>query len=83
MRMVLGEAMILGVAAAIVGTVGAIVWTHVLTLSPTVNGFIEPGIAPVVIAEGLGMTVVIGFLGGMYPAFRAARLLPTEAIRHD
>jgi putative ABC transport system permease protein len=33
--------------------------------------------------EGLIFTVAIGLLGGAYPAFRAARLLPTEAIRHE
>jgi putative ABC transport system permease protein len=81
--MVLGESLLLGLAAAILGTVGAILATHVLTLFPQVNGFIEGGIAPNVIVEGLIFTVAIGLLGGAYPAFRAARLLPTEAIRHE
>jgi putative ABC transport system permease protein len=83
MAMVLGESLLLGLAAAILGTVGAILATHVLTLFPQVNGFIEGGIAPNVIVEGLIFTVAIGLLGGAYPAFRAARLLPTEAIRHE
>jgi putative ABC transport system permease protein len=82
-RMVLWEAVMLGLAAAAVGTVGAIITTHVLAASPRVSGFIEPGIAPIVIAQGVGLTILIGLLGGAYPAFRAARLLPTEAIRHD
>ncbi len=51
-RMVLGEAVMLGVASAVVGTIGAIVATHVLAASPKVNGFIEAGIAPVVIVAG-------------------------------
>ena len=38
---------------------------------------------PRVILQGFALTVLIGILGGAYPAFRAARLLPTEAIRHD
>ena len=82
-RMVLGEAVVLGLAAAVVGTVAAVAGTYLLALSPKVNGFIEPGVAPVVVAEGLGLTALIGLLGGAYPAVRAARLLPTEAIRHD
>ena len=83
MGMVLGESVLLGLAAAVLGTIGAIAATHVLTLFPQVNGFIEGGIAPNVILQGLIFTVVIGLLGGAYPAFRAARLMPTEAIRHD
>jgi putative ABC transport system permease protein len=82
-RMVLGEAVMLGLFAAVVGTVGAFAATHLLVMSPRVAGFIEPGVAPVVIAQGLGVTALIGLLGGAYPAIRAARLLPTEAIRHD
>jgi putative ABC transport system permease protein len=82
-RMVLGEAVVLGLAAAVVGTLAAVAGTYLLSLSPKVNGFIEPGVAPVVVAEGLGLTALIGLLGGAYPAVRAARLLPTEAIRHD
>jgi putative ABC transport system permease protein len=83
MRMVLGESVLIALASAAVGTLAAIVATYLLTLSPKVNGFIEGGIMPKVILQGFGLTLLIGVLGGAYPAFRAARLLPTEAIRHD
>ena len=81
--MILGEAVLLASAAAIGGTIIAFLGMHLLTLSPKVNGFIEPELALVVILRGVGITVLIGVLGGAYPAFRAARLLPTEALRHD
>jgi putative ABC transport system permease protein len=81
--MVLGESVLLGIAAAAVGTIGAVGATYALTRFPQVNGFIEPGVSPAVAARGFGLTVLIGLLGGLYPAVRAARLLPTEAIRHD
>jgi len=81
--MVLGESVLLGLAAAVVGTIGAVGATYALTQFPQVNGFVEPGVSPAVAARGFGLTVLIGLLGGLYPAVRAARLLPTEAIRHD
>jgi putative ABC transport system permease protein len=82
-RMVLGESVLLSLAGAALGTVGAVALTYLLTLSPRVSGFIQGGIAPVVIAQGLAITLAIGLVGGLYPALRAARLLPTEALRHD
>ncbi|HUR55973.1 MAG TPA: alpha/beta fold hydrolase, partial [Gemmataceae bacterium] len=82
-RMILGEAVVLGVAAAVVGSIGAVAATHLLAMSPKVSGFIEGGIAPVVLAQGAGLTLLIGVVGGLYPALRAAQLQPTEAIRHD
>ncbi len=32
------------------------------------------------LAGGVGATVVIGAIAGLYPAIRAARLAPTEAL---
>jgi putative ABC transport system permease protein len=82
-RMVLGESVLLGLVAALLGSLGAIATTYALSYVPKVNGFIEGGIATSVILQGIGISVLIGLLGGAYPAFRAARLLPTEALRHD
>lgn len=83
MRMVLGESILIAAAAAAAGALAAEIGTRILTLSPKVNGFIVGGVSSRVILEGAIITLVIGVLGGLYPAFRAARLLPTEAIRHD
>lgn len=82
-RMVLGEAVFLALASAAVGAVAAIGATHLLSMAPRVNGFIEGGVPLMVIAQGVGLAVLIGIVGGAYPAYRAARLLPTEAIRHE
>lgn len=82
-RMILGEAAALAAAAALVGSVIAFVGMQTLTLMPKVNGFIEPDLAPSVVLRGFALTVLVGVLGGAYPAYRAAKLLPTEALRHD
>ena len=82
-RMILGEAALLAAGAAAVGTVLAFLAMQTLTLMPRVNGFVEPDLSPWVVARGFALTVLVGVIGGAYPAYRAARLLPSEAIRHD
>ena len=39
--------------------------------------------SPTVILEGFAIALVVGLLGAAYPAYRGARLMPTEAIRHE
>ena len=40
-------------------------------------------IAPQVMAEGLLLAVVVGVLGGAFPDYRAAQLLPSEGLRSE
>jgi putative ABC transport system permease protein len=38
---------------------------------------------PVVVFQAIALAVGVGLIGALYPAYRASRLLPTEALRHD
>jgi putative ABC transport system permease protein len=42
---------------------------------------IRLGMTPSLLVLGIGLSVLMGTCGGLYPAWRAARLLPMEAIR--
>ena len=81
--MVLGEAVLLSLTGAIVGVGAAMLVIRWLAGMPQTSGFISGHISPVVIAEGLGLTLLMSLIGGVGPAYRAAVLQPTEAIRHE
>jgi putative ABC transport system permease protein len=81
--MVLGEALLLSVTGAVVGIGAAMLVIRWLAGLPQTSGFVSGGISPVVIAEGLGLTLLMSLIGGVGPAYRAACLQPTEALRHE
>ncbi len=81
--MILGESLLLGLAGAVLGSLGAVVVTRWLATFPTASGYVEGTVPPMVVGVGFLMAVVVGLAGGAYPALRGASLAPTEAIRHE
>jgi putative ABC transport system permease protein len=61
----------IGGAAAGVAATAAYAWAKAL----------PAGISLPSVAAGLGAALVIGAVAGLYPALRAARMTPTEALR--
>ncbi|MFY9807084.1 MAG: ABC transporter permease [Pseudonocardiaceae bacterium] len=84
------EAVVLAVLGGLVGVgVGIGLSTLVRLVAPVLDpaSGIFAGFAPVVsalpILISLGISVAIGLVAGGYPAYRAARLLPIQALRYQ
>lgn len=80
--MILLESILLSAIGAAVGIAVAFGLVAMLTQMPAVNGLIEGRIETHVILQGLAIALVVGFLGGLLPAFAASKLSPSEALRH-
>jgi putative ABC transport system permease protein len=61
------------------GLVGAVLGYLVTVTVAAVNDWI-PIVPPLVLATGLASTLVVGAIAGLYPAVRAARTSPTQAL---
>jgi ABC-type antimicrobial peptide transport system permease subunit len=63
------------------GSAVAVLLTRFIVLLPTIRAFISPEYTPDVFVRGILVGVAV--LGAIYPAYRAARLSPAEAIRYE
>jgi putative ABC transport system permease protein len=61
-----------GVGGAVIGIAVTVLYAATQSLSPVVPAWATVG--------GVAATLVIGAIAGLYPAIRAARLSPTEAL---
>ncbi len=79
LALVTAESAFLGLLSGIVGCALALAGVE------AANQFLTGGLRLVLplwlFALGIGLSIVTGTLGGLYPAWRAARLVPMDAIR--
>lgn len=83
MRLVLLEAVVLSLVGAVLGMVGAVVLVRVLTKLPMASNVIDGNIGGIFFVYGFAMALVVGLIGGILPARRAAKMLPTVALRQE
>lgn len=79
--MILAESCAIALIASVIGGVIAIVGTWALSQAPAAKGILSPSVDAIILVEGVGLALVIGVLGALLPAWRAAKLQPTEAFR--
>jgi len=83
MAMVLGESTVLCAIGAIVGIAAGVLMVRLLSQVPAAGRLVAGDVSPSVMLQGLGLALLLGLLGGIYPAWSAARLAPVEGLRHD
>lgn len=82
-RMILLESVVLSLSGGVLGTIGAMLLIRYLSTFRAVAGMVGGTVDARTIGQGFLIALLVGLVGALYPAYRGAQLLPTEAIRHE
>ena len=81
--LVAGEAAIIGLVGAMLGVGLAVAAAELLAQLPQLKGILSPTYEAWVFGRGLLTATALTLLGALYPAIRAGRLTPLEALRRE
>ena len=65
------------------GVAAGVVLGLALNLVPAVQGFLRLQYSVGLFAQALGTALLLGTVGGVYPAWQASRLQPVVALRYE
>jgi ABC-type antimicrobial peptide transport system permease subunit len=82
LRLIIGESVILALVGAALGTLMGVGLVIAIRDVPTL-GFVHGQFSAGLFLRAFIVAIVLGLLGGIYPAWRASKLLPLEAMRYD
>ena len=77
--MIVGESLVITIVSAIIGAIVGV--GLCMVLGPQI-GF-TPLFTPKIFIQAFLIAIVVGIVGGIYPALKAVRLPPTEALRYE
>jgi ABC-type antimicrobial peptide transport system permease subunit len=81
--MILRESLVLGIVGGICGILLGLGLGGLMMLAQGTWGSIEPAYPPQVFVQAVVVALIAGVLGGLYPAWRATRMRPVEALRYE
>lgn len=79
LTMIVGESLVITIVSAIIGSV--IGYLACTLLSPQIG--ITPLFTPKIFIQAFVIAIIVGVIGGLYPAIKAVKLPPTEALRYE
>jgi len=81
--MILSESLLLGLIAAGLGIMVGMGLGAGLGAIPGLGAFISAAYTPQIIIQAVLVSLFLGAIGGLYPAWHASRLRPVEALRYE
>jgi ABC-type antimicrobial peptide transport system permease subunit len=81
--MILKESLVLGAVGGLCGIPLGLGLGSLIGSSGVWGGAIAPTYTPQIFVQAVAVAAVAGVIGGLYPAWRATRMRPVEALRYE
>jgi putative ABC transport system permease protein len=81
--LILREAVLIGLLGGVAGTLIAFGLAGLMGAAPLVGDAFDPRWEWDVFGRAFVVALLLGLAGGLYPAYRATRLQPMEALRYE
>jgi putative ABC transport system permease protein len=81
--MILREALLLGLLGGGIGIGIAFGLSYAFSYVPMYGSMVVPQWGTSIFVRAISIALLLGILGGLYPALRATRLQPVEALRYE
>jgi ABC-type antimicrobial peptide transport system permease subunit len=83
LRMVLIESLALSLMSTVFGIAIGMGLAYLVTLEPTMGMFLPSAYNVEIFVQVIILALVLGAIGGLYPAWRASSLRPIDALRYE
>jgi putative ABC transport system permease protein len=81
--MIVRESLVLSFLSGLVGIAAGVGMGVLVAAEPTMGSFLTPSYSPQLMAQAMGLALLLGGFGALYPAWRASNLSPIEALRYE
>lgn len=81
--LIMNEAILIGLLGGVIGIIVAVAMVSLLNQAPVITGMLEARWTPEILTRAILVALALGVIGGLYPALRATRLQPVEALRYE
>ena len=83
LRLIITQSLVLSAMGGLLGIAIGLSLVWLINRTPAISSYAPGVLTPTLLIQGMIVALVLGTIGGIYPARRAAGLSPIEALRYD